>query len=115
MHPSSIVLGGLMTWEYEYAPRIWPMMTSAACLAALGVRELRRRTRHRRSAPGALPLASVLDDALFDRPIYLRLDKAVVVSDVLYCGVCKTQPEPIEMPELYRDREPSGYPAAPCF
>jgi hypothetical protein len=27
--------------------------------------------------------------------------KAVVVSDVLYCGVCKPQPEPIEMPELY--------------
>jgi hypothetical protein len=27
--------------------------------------------------------------------------KAVVVSDALYCGVCKPQPEPIEMPELY--------------
>jgi hypothetical protein len=27
--------------------------------------------------------------------------KAVVVSDALYCGVCKPQPEPIEMPEIY--------------
>ena len=27
--------------------------------------------------------------------------KAVVVSDVLWCGICKPQPEPIEMPELY--------------
>jgi hypothetical protein len=27
--------------------------------------------------------------------------KAVVESDALYCGVCKPQPEPIEMPELY--------------
>ena len=27
--------------------------------------------------------------------------KAVVVGDVLYCGTCKPQPEPIEMPELY--------------
>ena len=27
--------------------------------------------------------------------------KAVVVSDALYCGVCKPQPEPMEMPELY--------------
>ncbi len=27
--------------------------------------------------------------------------KAVVVADALYCGVCKPQPEPIEMPELY--------------
>lgn len=27
--------------------------------------------------------------------------KAVVVSDVLFCGLCKPQPEPIAMPELY--------------
>jgi hypothetical protein len=27
--------------------------------------------------------------------------KAVVVANALYCGVCKPQPEPIEMPELY--------------
>ena len=27
--------------------------------------------------------------------------KAIVVGDVLWCNVCKPQPEPIEMPELY--------------
>jgi len=27
--------------------------------------------------------------------------KAVVVAEALFCGVCKPQPEPIEMPELY--------------
>lgn len=27
--------------------------------------------------------------------------KAVVVADALHCGVCKPQPEPIEMPEIY--------------
>jgi hypothetical protein len=27
--------------------------------------------------------------------------KAVVVADAINCGVCKPQPEPIEMPELY--------------
>lgn len=27
--------------------------------------------------------------------------KAVVVADALYCGQCKPQPEPIEMPEIY--------------
>jgi hypothetical protein len=27
--------------------------------------------------------------------------KAIVVGDALFCGVCKPQPEPIEMPELY--------------
>jgi len=27
--------------------------------------------------------------------------KAVVVADVLYCGTCRPQPEPIPMPELY--------------
>ncbi len=30
-----------------------------------------------------------------------NIPKAVVVSDALFCGVCKPQPEPIEMPELY--------------
>ena len=27
--------------------------------------------------------------------------KAVEVSDVLWCGDCRPQPEPIEMPEFY--------------
>lgn len=27
--------------------------------------------------------------------------KAVVVADALWCGFCKPQPEPVEMPELY--------------
>lgn len=27
--------------------------------------------------------------------------KAIVVGDALFCGACKPQPEPIEMPELY--------------
>ena len=30
-----------------------------------------------------------------------NIPKAIVVSGALYCGVCKPQPEPIEMPELY--------------
>ncbi len=30
-----------------------------------------------------------------------NVPKAVVVSNALYCGICKPQPEPIEMPELY--------------
>ncbi len=30
-----------------------------------------------------------------------HVPKAVAVADALYCGVCKPQPEPIEMPELY--------------
>ncbi len=30
-----------------------------------------------------------------------NVPKAVVVSDALFCGVCKPQPEPLEMPELY--------------
>ena len=36
--------------------------------------------------------------------IYVGADdtpKAVVVADALYCGQCKPQPEPIEMPELF--------------
>jgi hypothetical protein len=27
--------------------------------------------------------------------------KAIVVADAIWCGVCRPQPEPIEMPELY--------------
>ena len=27
--------------------------------------------------------------------------KAIVVADALYCGECRPQPEPIEMPEIY--------------
>lgn len=27
--------------------------------------------------------------------------KAIVGGDALWCNVCKPQPEPIEMPELY--------------
>jgi hypothetical protein len=27
--------------------------------------------------------------------------KAVVVADVLFCGTCRPQPEPIPMPELF--------------
>jgi hypothetical protein len=27
--------------------------------------------------------------------------KAVVVGDALWCTLCKPQPEPVEMPELY--------------
>lgn len=30
-----------------------------------------------------------------------NIPKVVAVSDVLYCGHCKPQAEPIEMPELY--------------
>jgi hypothetical protein len=30
-----------------------------------------------------------------------NVPKAVVVADALYCGKCKPQPEPIEMPEIY--------------
>ncbi len=30
-----------------------------------------------------------------------NVPKAVVVGDVLWCGMCKPQPEPIEMPEIY--------------
>ena len=35
--------------------------------------------------------------------IYLgreQVAKAVVVADALFCGTCKPQPEPIDMPEL---------------
>ncbi len=27
--------------------------------------------------------------------------KAIVVADAIWCGVCRPQPEPIEMPEMY--------------
>ena len=27
--------------------------------------------------------------------------KAIVVSDAIWCGICRPQPEPIEFPELY--------------
>lgn len=27
--------------------------------------------------------------------------KAIVVGDALWCGICKPQPEPIEMPEIF--------------
>jgi hypothetical protein len=30
-----------------------------------------------------------------------RTPRAVVVSNVLWCGECRPQPEPIEMPEFY--------------
>jgi hypothetical protein len=30
-----------------------------------------------------------------------NVPKAVVVGDALWCGICKPQPEPIEMPEIY--------------
>lgn len=29
-----------------------------------------------------------------------KIPKAVVVADALYSGVCKPQPEPIEMPQI---------------
>jgi hypothetical protein len=30
-----------------------------------------------------------------------NIPKVLVVADALWCGVCKPQPEPIEMPEIY--------------
>jgi hypothetical protein len=30
-----------------------------------------------------------------------NVPKAIVVGDALWCNVCKPQPEPIEMPEIY--------------
>jgi hypothetical protein len=29
-----------------------------------------------------------------------QVPKALVVADAVYCGICKPQPEPIEMPYL---------------
>ena len=36
--------------------------------------------------------------------VYVGADntpKAVVVPDALWCGVCKPEPEPVAMPEIY--------------
>ncbi len=30
-----------------------------------------------------------------------QIPKAVVVADTIWCGICRPQGEPIEMPELY--------------
>ena len=30
-----------------------------------------------------------------------QIPKAIVTADALYCGICRPQPEPIEMPEIY--------------
>jgi hypothetical protein len=30
-----------------------------------------------------------------------QVPKAIVVADALFCGVCRPQPEPIEMPEIH--------------
>jgi hypothetical protein len=30
-----------------------------------------------------------------------NVPKAIAVRDVLWCSVCKPEPEPVEMPELY--------------
>jgi hypothetical protein len=30
-----------------------------------------------------------------------NVPKSIVVGDALWCGVCKPQPEPVEMPEIY--------------
>jgi len=27
--------------------------------------------------------------------------KALIVADAIWCGICRPQPEPIDMPELY--------------
>jgi hypothetical protein len=27
--------------------------------------------------------------------------KAIVVADAIWCGICRPQPEPIPMPEIY--------------
>jgi len=29
-----------------------------------------------------------------------QIQKALVVADAVYCGICKPQPEPLEMPYL---------------
>jgi len=41
-----------MTWQYQYTPHIWPMLVPAAFTAALMI-----YVWHRRSVPGARPLA----------------------------------------------------------
>lgn len=30
-----------------------------------------------------------------------NVPKAIVVADAIWCGICRPQPEPIEMPEMY--------------
>ncbi len=30
-----------------------------------------------------------------------NVPKVIVVADAIWCGVCRPQPEPIEMPEIY--------------
>ena len=51
---------------------------------------------------------AVCEDHYSKMPIILSVyvgehntPKTIVVADVLWCGVCKPQPEPIPMPEIY--------------
>lgn len=30
-----------------------------------------------------------------------NIPKVIVVADAIWCGICRPQPEPIEMPEIY--------------
>ena len=30
-----------------------------------------------------------------------QIPKAIVVADAIWCGACRPQPEPIEMPDIY--------------
>lgn len=30
-----------------------------------------------------------------------QVPKVIVVADAIWCGICRPQPEPIEMPEIY--------------
>ncbi len=30
-----------------------------------------------------------------------NVPKVIVVADAIWCGICRPQPEPIEMPEIY--------------
>jgi len=48
-----------MTWSYEYTPYIWPVLSSAAFLAALGIYAIRHR-----SAPGGVPFIVMAAAAL---------------------------------------------------
>ena len=50
---------------------------------------------------------AVCDDCFSPMPFILAvyrgdpdMPKAVVVSDTLWCGTCRPQPEPIAMPEM---------------
>jgi len=47
-----------------------------------------------------------LQDAVHTDGVHRRAPdlqgSGVVVADVLFCGMCKPQPEPIEMPESYQ-------------